>query len=380
MTTLTEKIDELTNRYNRSIQSLENSYDLQCSCMKMKRSEKKKLKQDYFSRYTTLANDYLNERRQVFNDYKADNPEWTKSRRLWGWIFAVGAVLAVICCGASLPSEETPANEVSALTSNTETVYWNAENIPIPYLQDSTQYVSNPDHVLTQNAVDTINYYMKQVELDFDVQTVVIVVNHIENNDPFRMAQDVGNRYGVGRKDRGLMVVVGYEDHKINISPGRALETDLTDAECLHLQRDYVIPGMKAEKPDSAMVYLAEAIYNHLKGKELPQMSSLYDNDNNEDDAVFTSIGLCTCFLTLWFIFFTYKNKKYQWIRSAGLVALAPNPFFDAVVYDGGSHHGSGSGGGFFSGGGGGFSGGGGFGGGSFGGGSFGGGGATSSW
>ena len=231
MTTLTEEINELTARYNRSILSLENSFDMQCSCMNMKRSEERNLKRDYSSRYTALASDYAKERRQIFDDYKVKNPEWTKSRRLWGWIFAIGSMLAVVCCGASLPADETTAQNVSTLTANTETVYWNAENIPIPYLQDSTQYVSNPDHVLTQNAVDTINYYMKRVEQDFDVQSVIIVVNHIENDDPFRMAQDVGNRYGVGRKDRGLMVVVGYLDHKINISPGRSLEADLTDAE-----------------------------------------------------------------------------------------------------------------------------------------------------
>lgn len=376
MTTLTEEINELTARYNHSIRSLENSFDMQCSCMNMKRSEERNLKRDYSSRYTALASDYAKERRQIFDDYKVKNPEWTKSRRLWGWIFAIGSMLAVVCCGASLPADETTAQNVSTLTANTETVYWNAENIPIPYLQDSTQYVSNPDHVLTQNAVDTINYYMKRVEQDFDVQSVIIVVNHIENDDPFRMAQDVGNRYGVGRKDRGLMVVVGYLDHKINISPGRSLEADLTDAECLHLQRQYVIPGMKAEKPDSAMVYLSEAIYNHLKGKELPQMSSLLDN-NNEDDAIFTSIGLTTCFLIVWFIFFTYKNKKYQWVKSAGLLGLAANPFYEAVAVSSGT----GFGGGGFRGGGGSFGGGGGgFGGGSFGGGSFGGGGATSSW
>lgn len=370
-TTLTEEINKLTQDYNWSISLLESSYETESSGLR--RSKARQLKRDYSNRYNQLVSEYNQKRHQVFNDYKAANPEWTKARRLWGIVFVVGAMLAVVCCGASLPTEEQPET-VSTLASQTETIYWNADNIPIPYLQDSTQYVSNPDYVLSQNAVDSINYYMKRIELDFDVQSVIVVVNHVENDDPFRMAQDIGNHYGVGRKDRGLVVVVGYEDHKINISPGRALEADLTDAECLHLQRQYVIPGMKAEKPDSAMVYLAEALYSHLKGKELPQMSSLYDS-NDDSDVVFGSIGLCACFLIAWFILFTYKNKKYHWTRNAGFVALAANPFYEAVVSSGsGFGGGFGSGGGHFGGGGGGFSGG------SFGGGSFGGGGATSSW
>jgi len=371
MTTLTERINALTRDYNMRIGAMDSTFKLESSTLR--RSDKRKLKRDYSNRYYDLAKEYKTERSQLFDDYAKEHPEWIKSRRLWGWIFAIGAVLAVVCCGASMPSDDTPQPAVvSRLAENAEEVYWNADNIPIPYLQDSTQYVSNPDHVLSQEAVDEINVNMKRIEQDFDIQSVVIVVNHVENDDPFRLAQDVGNRYGVGRNDRGLVIVVGYGDHKINISPGRALEGDLTDAECRQLQQQYVIPGMKAEMPDSAMMYLAEALYAHFKGKEMPQMSSLLDS-GDDDSAIFGSIGLCTCFLIGWFIFFIYKNKEYHWIASSSLLSLAANPFVEVVVSSGG--------GGFHSSGGfGGGGGGGGFGGGSFGGGSFGGGGATSSW
>ena len=73
-----------------------------------------------------------------------------------------------------------------------------------------------------------MNITLKRLDTEFGIESVVIIVNHIENDDPFRFAQDVGNKYGVGRNDRGLMVVVGYLDHSINMSPGRSLEGDLT--------------------------------------------------------------------------------------------------------------------------------------------------------
>ena len=373
MATLTDKINTLTADYNTRIGAMDSTFKLQSSSMR--RSEKRQLKRTYSDRYYELVKEYKEQRRQLFDEHAKENPSWQKQRRLWGWLFVLGAVMAVVCCGASLPTDDQPQSAVATrLADNQEVVYWNADNIPIPYLQDSTQYVSNPDHVLSQEAVDAININMKRIEQDFDVQSVVIIVNHVENDDPFRMAQDVGNRYGVGRKDRGLIVVVGYGDHKINISPGRALEGDMTDAECRQLQQQYVIPGMKAEQPDSAMVYLSEAIYAHLKGKEMPQMSSLLDS-SDDDAAFFGSIGLCSSFLVVWFICFIYKNKEYFWVTSSSLVALAANPFIEVYVNSAGvSSHGRGFGGG------GSFGGGGGFGGGSFGGGSFGGGGATSSW
>lgn len=371
-TTLTDDINTLTAKYNRAIRTLENNFNLQ-SC-DMTRSEKRRLKRSYAKEYDSLAAEYLEKRKQLKAEYIKDNPEWSRARKLWGWLFVIGAIASIFCCGAAIPVEEQPAT-VSKIAESTEPTYWNADNIPIPYLQDSTQYVSNPDNVLSQEAVDIINVNMKKIEQDFDIQSVVIIVNHIENNDPFRMAQDVGNKYGVGRKDRGLMIVVGYEDHKINISPGRSLEGDLTDVECYQLQQRYVVPGMKAEMPDSAMIYLSDALYAHLQKKELPQMSTLLDN-SEDDDAVFGAIGLSACFLIVWFIFFTYKNKKYHWIASSSLMSLMANPFYEAVAVSSGT----GFGGGHISGGGGFGGGGGGFGGGTFGGGSFGGGGATSSW
>ena len=179
-----------------------------------------------------------------------------------------------------------------------------------------------------------------------------IVVNNIENDDPFRFAQEVGNKYGVGYGNKGLMVVVGYQDHSINISPGRALEADLTDAECHRLEQEYVVPAMRAEMPDSAMYYLTEAIYSTLQKKELPQMSNLL-GDSGEDDGLGT-IGLTTLAIIAWCVFFLRKNREYHWLGMAGAASLLANPFYEA------SHSSGGGGFGGFSGGGGHFGGGGG--------------------
>jgi uncharacterized membrane protein YgcG len=169
----------------------------------------------------------------------------------------------------------------------------------------------------------------------------------------------------------GLVIVCGYEDHSLNISPGKKLEADLTDAECHWLEQQYAVPAMRANMPDSAMIYLTEAVYATLLKKELPQMSKLI-SDEESDSEMAEAIGLTFLFIIVWCIFYLALNRKYEWLATLGAVSLLSNPFYVST----GSHSGGGFGGGF-GGGGGGFSGGGG---GSFGGGSFGGGGATSRW
>jgi len=375
MSNYTDNINRLTHQYNDAIRALEDSYNMENSQLGWNLSSSYLTKQ-YSKRYEALVREYRQKRLQLFRSYQKENPEWAKWRRIWGRIFYVGIILLIGSCVAQLPSSEPSTSfPVATITDNaSKDIEWSAENIPIPFLTDSTQYVSNPDHVLSQDAVDRMNVTLQQLDKELTIQSIVAVVNHIENDDPFRLAQDLGNKYGVGYNNRGLIIVVGYLDHSINISPGRALEADLTDAECHRLEQQYVVPAMRAEMPDSGMVYLVEALYSLMQKKELPQMSSLSSADDELDDEIAGTIGLTMLFLMVWSIFFLRLNRKYHWFALVGATSLLSNPFYEST--NGGSFGGGFSGGGF--GGGGSF--GGGFSGGSFGGGSFGGGGATSRW
>ena len=369
-----EKINTLTRQYNDAITALEESYDMEASQEGLlQKLTSSKLKRQYSKKYEALAREYQGKKKAIFEQYKQANPEWTKLRKIWGKVFYIGIIFAMVCCSAAMPWSEEPsfAETSQAVSSSQEATAWNAENIPIPFLRDSTQYVSNPDHVLTQQTVDHMNITLKRLDNELGVQSLVIVVNYIENDDPFRFAQDVGNKYGVGYGNKGLMVVVGYQDHSINISPGRALEADLTDAECHRLEQQYVVPAMRAEMPDSAMYYLTEALYSTLQKKQLPQMSNLLANADDDVDEGLATMGITLLVIIAWCVFFLRKNRQYHWLGMAGAASLMSNPFYEA------SQSSSGGGFGGFGGGGGGFSGGGG---GHFGGGSFGGGGATSRW
>lgn len=366
--TYAERIKQLTLQYNDAIRALQDSFDLESSRLGFFSSAM--LEEQYSERYESLASEYRTKCRQALTAMKQADPAWARGRKIWGRLFIVGIIMLLGCCGYSLPTEESTPSALASAAG--EEHYWNAQNIPIPYLEDATQYVSNPDNILSQQAVDRMNVTLKRMEDSLQVQTVVIVVGRIENDDSYRMAQDVGNHYGVGYGDRGLVIVVGYDDHSINMSPGRSLEADLTDAECHRLEQQYVVPAMRAEMPDSGMIYLVEALYSKLQRKDLPQMSHLVSRADELEDELTKIIGIFMLLMVGWGLFYVRLNRKYQWLGAISGVSLMGNPFV----------HESSSGGGGFSGGfgggrGGGFSGGGG---GSFGGGSFGGGGATSRW
>jgi len=144
---------------------------------------------------------------------------------------------------------------------------WNANNIPMVHLKDARQYVCDPEGLMSDAMRDSTNYYIARLEKEAGIQTVFAVVPHVENGDPFRVAQDIGNKYGVGdrKSDRGLVVVVAVDDRKYFIAPGEGLEGDLTDVDCDDIARACIVRNMRNGDVDEAMLSTAKAIYNKFK-------------------------------------------------------------------------------------------------------------------
>ena len=252
---------------------------------------------------------------------------------------------------------------------------WSAQNVPIPFLKDSTQYVSDPDGLVGKAQKDSANLYLQKLKLECGVQNVLIIVGKVENQDAFRMAQDVGNKYGIGYKKsrRGLVIVIAVEDHKYFIAPGSGLEGELTDVDCDDIARACIVKYMRENDPGEAVASVSRAIYNKVKSGRTGIESVDEGTVNGEEDWALVII--------LFLLFFgvpIYHLVRYI-LEQVGVLKPRPKgkgrnqnrrrnddddwlpPFF--------------MGGGGFSGGGG-----GGFSGGSFGGGSFSGGGSGGSW
>ena len=252
---------------------------------------------------------------------------------------------------------------------------WNAGNVPISYLRDSTQYVSDPDGLVDKAQKDSANFYLQKLKLECGVQNVLVIVRRVENQDAFRMAQDLGNKYGIGYKKsrRGLVMVIAVEDHKYFIAPGSGLEGELTDVDCDDIARACIVKNMREDNPSEAVASLSRAIYNKVKSCRTGIADVDEGTVNSDEDWGVILFVLLVCFgFPLYFI------VKYI-LERLGVIKPTPKskqrrnsrrhdddlfpPFF--------------MGGGGFSGGG--FSGGG-FSGGSFGGGTFSGGGSGGSW
>ena len=363
------------SRFNQQVKALQKEY----------KTEKKhgvRLK-TYEIKYNITKTDYDREAKEIIREWKRAKKDDMWWRVFWRIVIVAGVISLLGACTEALASMEDIDEPVDTeeMTQARKEKVWTARSIPMPHLTDGRRYVSNPDGIVSDETVRRLDAQLKQLDDSLGIESVLAIVSRVENGDIFRFAQDIFDIYKVGKNDRGLVMVLAYDDHKFRSHTGRSLEADLTDAECFRLQERYLIPSMKAEMPDSGLIYYVESVYDLLQGKELPAMSELNgrtNSDENDEDAILPSIYFFLLFV--WMGVYTFVARRHGWnLKRYYNGRLTKNPFVNngsafATGYvvgsilngGGGRSHGGGFGGGSFGGG--------------FSGGSSGGGGATSSW
>lgn len=276
---------------------------------------------------------------------------------------------------------------------------YTVKDIPMVHLQDRMRYVSNPDGILSQQAVATMDTVLCNLEQETGVQTLVVAVEDIEGGDCFDFAYRLGHDNGVGqkKKDNGLVILLVTGERCIQFVTGYGLEGDLPDAICKRIQERYMNPCFREGRWDDGMVAGIRAVRAQLTGTGKPLTA-----DDDEDLSLglwIMAVGILLFSVFGWLLSRQSSKcpncKKHTLQRiSSRIVSRENGVITEDTVYqcrncghivtrrnkrDDDSFHNTRRGGGPFIGGfGGGSFGGGGFSGGSFGGGSFGGGGAGS--
>ena len=167
------------------------------------------------------------------------------------------------------------------------------EDIPLVHLQDRMKYVSNPDHVLSEQAVHMMDTTLFALEQQTGVQVMVVAVEDIEGGDCMEFAYQLGVKNGVGQKgkDNGLVVFLSTEQRCIRFMTGYGLEGDLPDAVCKQIQVRYMNRFFKDNRWDEGMVAGIMAIRKQLDGTGEP----LVDKGPTTDDEMwiigFTILG-----------------------------------------------------------------------------------------
>ena len=251
------------------------------------------------------------------------------------------------------------------------------KEIPMVHLQDRTRYVSNPDGILSESAVSTMDQILYQLEQNTGIQSLVVAVTGIEGGDCFNFAYRLGKEMGVGQKERdnGLVILLSTDERCIQFATGYGLEGAVTDAFAKMVIEREMIPYFRQNDYFGGTVAALKVLMPVISGEISTDKYAASQEEGLLPSLVFMMfIGLVIFILAV-----SSKDNNQNMgggNNRGGRTFTATDAFILGSILGNSSGRRSGGsfGGGSF---GGGF-GGGGFGG--FGGGSFGGGGAGGSW
>ena len=87
-------------------------------------------------------------------------------------------------------------------------------DVPMVHLADRTRYVSNPDDILSQGTVASIDSLLFALEEKTGIQALVAVLTGIEGGDCFDFAYRLGKENGIGQKgrDNGFVVLLSTDE------------------------------------------------------------------------------------------------------------------------------------------------------------------------
>lgn len=179
---------------------------------------------------------------------------------------------------------------VTAWAGDSVKEYKSVDDVPNVRLTDVRRYVSDPTSILSPAATDTIDAILGRLEKSTGIETAVVMLPSIGENDIFDFSTSLFRKWGIGKKksDNGLLILFVMDQHKVRFSTGYGIEGTMTDAMSKRIQMQYMVPAFKRSDWNKGMVDGVRATAKVLDGSMEPEAA---DSDTDTDDILF-SIGI----------------------------------------------------------------------------------------
>ena len=256
-------------------------------------------------------------------------------------------------------------------------------------------FVTDDAHILTAEQVQSLDQNLQQYQTQTSNEIAILIVPTLSGSNISDVSVQVGRAWGVGTKDKsnGILMLIAYQDHEINIATGYGLEGAIPDIVAKVIVDTDIVPAFRNGKYYDGLSTAVDSLKKHIGG-EYTAARYVQKDTSGFIPWIFFFVFIVLNFMASifartksWWLggivggfFGIVLTVAYSWWLSIPLL-VALGLFFDYIVSKNGPRGGGRNGGvggwwGGMGGGGGGSSGG--FGG--FGGGSFGGGGASGKW
>lgn len=199
------------------------------------------------------------------------------------------------------------------------------KDIPNVHVADRTRYVSNPDGILSPEAVARLDAQLAGLWEQTSAEVVVVVVDAIDGGDIDQFATELFTDWGIGKKDKdnGLLFLVSKDDRRMAIRTGYGMEGVVPDILAGRIIRNFAAPRFKEGDYDGGVIAAVGEIDRLATTPgATEELMSKYENDrrqNSSGDSIFKywliAGGVLTVIMLVGFLYVlahTRKDDRYN--------------------------------------------------------------------
>ena len=197
---------------------------------------------------------------------------------------------------------------IYAQTDSLAVAEYTVKEVPNVQLEDASQYTTDPQRALSEEARAHINSLAAGLRSDTGVELAVVILPRISYDyaDAREFANLLFNHWGIGQKgkDNGLLflLLTDPEQREIVFEVGYGLEENLPDGLCKLIQTKKMIPLMKDGDYGAGMIAGIEEVEQILKGSS--EVKALYEEEQKQEKQENLMIGVgflaLIVFLNIW--------------------------------------------------------------------------------
>ena len=199
---------------------------------------------------------------------------------------------------------------------------YTVKTVPNVQLQDSQQYTTDPQHLLTAAETESLNAICRNLRAEKGVEMAVVVLPRF--TDDYADIRDFGyelfTEWGLGRKDQDngllMLLITEPEQRAITIEVGYGLEGTLPDGLCKLIQTRTMIPLMKKGQYGAGLIAGAEEIQKVISGdSDLPQLLEAQENPSCWERILALFSGAFYSIIAFFFFSFMIFGKTKKTVK-----------------------------------------------------------------
>lgn len=144
---------------------------------------------------------------------------------------------------------------------------YTVKTVPNPKKHASSNFVSNPDGIISSEAEDIISHLAYSLEKHNGVEIAIVILNSVGDTDIKDFAVELFNTWGIGKAgiDNGLLILFVNNQRAVTFETGYGIEGTLTDIICKRIQMEHMIPYFKEGDYELGLINGMHAVTNVLE-------------------------------------------------------------------------------------------------------------------